>query len=102
VSEVIENQVATNLYETRISSGNLLVSSIVGVVQSVCDFEEGMEVNRGDFLVAINFLGIIYNISMEDNGILKKLYIESGQILGFETPIAFIIFSSRNKQLLVV
>lgn len=84
----VENQVATDLYSTRVRSHYLLCSKLVGIVTKSAD--EKIILNEGDPLCKIAILGVEYEITMDRTGYVRKKYVLDNGIVEYGRPLFLI------------
>lgn len=87
----IDNSIATMYKKMYLFNTYLFVSKLVGEVIFFENILEGCKIYSGSKICVIKFLGCMYEIVAEEDCIVKKLYVGSGQIIMYGSPLLLVI-----------
>ncbi|SBO17142.1 hypothetical protein [Carnobacterium divergens] len=82
-----ENEITTDFFETRLEYHYLLKSRIVAEVVFVKNVSENHCVFKGEVLCTLKYLSCTYNVVMEEDGYIKKIYIVENQVIDYSYPL---------------
>lgn len=85
-----ENGVTIIYMRTVLKEYKIFISRLVGVVTIKCRVDKFKQIDVGEILFNIKFLNINYEVQMEDKGMIEKIYVKSGDIIMFGSPLVLI------------
>lgn len=85
-----ENQIATKYVQLLLLNHELFISKLVGTVKLEECLSENKWFSKGTKIFSITCLNIIYEVVMEKNAAIKKIYVKNGDMIMFGTPLLMV------------